>query len=131
MSNYRIEQIRLDDGTRLFIEVEDVVVEHRTQPDTALLDEEGFPVGAERTSRVSEHLDDALSSIEKHVRAFSSVVRRGFEASAPDEFTLEFQIGFKGTASPIPVVLSGEASGALKVTAKWKSNSQPQTKNAR
>ncbi|GEM_PF-3484939 len=34
------------------------------------------------------------------------------------EWTLELNIGFKGKANPVPVILSSE-SNAIKVTAKW------------
>ncbi|MCP4134935.1 MAG: hypothetical protein GY754_28430, partial [bacterium] len=35
------------------------------------------------------------------------------------EWTLELNIGFKGKANPVPVILSGESNAAIKVTAKW------------
>lgn len=130
MAKYQTRCIQIDENTPIFVEVEDVNVDLAEPGASGGLDEEGLPIGAERTSRVSEHIGDALDAIENHVRAFSGVVRRGFESAAPDEFTLEFQIGFKGTSSPIPVVLSGEASGALKVTAKWTSISRRPPKSA-
>ena len=48
------------------------------------------------------------------------VVRGAFAARQPEEWTVELNIGFKGTASLVPVLVSGEAHAIIKVTAKWK-----------
>ncbi len=50
----------------------------------------------------------------------AQTVQEGLREYQPDEWTLEINMGFKGKASPIPVILSGEAQGGIKVTAKWK-----------
>ena len=63
---------------------------------------------------------DALKALQQNIKTLSETVHKSFEANQPEEWTLEINIGFKGNVSPIPVILSGEASGAIKVTATWK-----------
>jgi hypothetical protein len=33
---------------------------------------------------------------------------------------MELSIGFKGEHQPVPVVVTGSATGSVKVTARWK-----------
>ncbi len=42
------------------------------------------------------------------------------EDMEPDEWSVEINIGMKGKATIIPVLVSGEGNGSIKVTAKWK-----------
>jgi hypothetical protein len=39
---------------------------------------------------------------------------------SPHEWAMEVSIGFKGETQPIPVIVTGSATGSVKVTAKWK-----------
>jgi hypothetical protein len=42
------------------------------------------------------------------------------KAANPDEWSVEMNIGFKGKATPIPYIASGELDGGIKITATWK-----------
>ncbi|MCI0653192.1 MAG: hypothetical protein L0Y39_01755 [Methylococcaceae bacterium] len=58
--------------------------------------------------------------MQRNIKALAETVHASFQANQPEEWSLESNIGFKGKTSPIPVILSGEASGAIKVTATWR-----------
>lgn len=76
--------------------------------------------GAQETSATDKVRDIAMA-ISETIRSASAVVHQAFIKNPPAEWTLEINIGFKGTLQIIPVLLSSSSEGALKVTAKWKS----------
>jgi hypothetical protein len=47
-------------------------------------------------------------------------VHASLKAANPDEWSVEMNIGFKGKATPIPYIASGELDGGIKITATWK-----------
>ena len=62
--------------------------------------------------------DDLSCGIENVCAA----VKKAMERTAPESCDVEFSLGFKAGAK-IPVLLSGEANAALKVTLRWKNKS--------
>ena len=62
----------------------------------------------------SEQLAHGISDI-------SAVIGKAMEKATPDTWSVEFNIGFKAGLK-VPVLLSGEANAALKVTLSWKSS---------
>lgn len=61
---------------------------------------------------------DALKAVQQTIQSLAETVYNGFQSHQPNEWTLELNIGFKGKTA-IPVIVSGEASAAIKLTAKW------------
>jgi hypothetical protein len=78
-----------------------------------------IPEGAEPTG-TKEFVFDTMGSLRSSIAAMASTAAAAFAESAPAEWSVEINIGFKGKSTPIPVILSGEANTSLKVIAKWK-----------
>jgi hypothetical protein len=78
------------------------------------------PEGAELTSKLGERLKDAAGIIEDTVAGVASATLKAFEQVAPDEFSIELGMTFKGEGSPIPVLVRVGAEASIKVTATWK-----------
>ncbi len=95
----KIKEIQLSDGSSIFVEME----------------EADLPEGVKETSGKA----DAMELLEDTLCVVAETVRDGIREAEPDEWTLELNIGFKGKANPVPVILSGESKAAIKVTAKW------------
>lgn len=109
-----IKDITLEDGTVILVEMEEADV-----PQPKQTEDLGLPEGAEPTD-AADKLVDTMKSVQGTLRGIFQVVHDAVKEQSPSEWGVELNIGFKGKTSPIPVVLSGEASAALKVHAKWK-----------
>lgn len=107
-----IKDVTLTDGTVILIEMEDADV-----PSSATADF-GQPPGTELTS-ATDKLVDTMKSLQGTLRGVLQVVHEAIKEKAPSEWGVELNIGFKGKTSPIPVIVSGEASASVKVHAKW------------
>jgi hypothetical protein len=59
------------------------------------------------------------SDIRRGIEAISSAVSMALENAAPETWTVELNLGFKAGLK-VPVLMSGEANAALKVTMNWK-----------
>ena len=114
--------LRLGNGF-LYVEMEEAEVpplpatENREEPSGAEF--EDTPGDAELIN-FQDDFNEAVGNLRSTIDALATDVARALENAAPTEWSLEFNIGFKGKASPIPVLLSGEGSAALKLTATWK-----------
>jgi hypothetical protein len=117
-----IKAIKIADNQYIYVEVDDSV-------DDAALPKSSSPAtqGGQSTTpdnftdcSVVDDAIDALKSLQRNIETLANTVYDSFQTHQPEEWSLEINIGFKGKTSPIPVILSGEASGAIKVTAKWK-----------
>jgi len=64
-------------------------------------------------------MQDTMSLLKGTLGSTANMVYEGVKECSPKEWSLELNIGFKGKASPVPVILSGESNVAIKVTAKW------------
>jgi hypothetical protein len=73
--------------------------------------------GFEKVS-MEDELQQAGDRVRQTIAALAGTVHGALEAAQPQEWSIEINIGFKGSAG-IPFVTSGEANGAVKVTAKW------------
>jgi hypothetical protein len=117
--------IALEEGQQLFIEVDDDLSEEDlrrlagTRAATASDRPADLPPGAEPTG-VKEDMRDALAQLRGNIRILANEVHQALQDHKPSEWSLEFSIGFKGKANPVPFILQGEANSALKVTATWK-----------
>jgi hypothetical protein len=108
----RIKPLTLDDGSKILVEVEQADV-----PPTAYAD--NLPAGAEPTG-MADKLDDAMAMMRSSIGAMARNVNESLADQSPEEWAMEVSIGFKGETQPIPVIVTGSATGSVKVTAKWK-----------
>jgi hypothetical protein len=117
--------IKLDDGQRLLIEVDEDISEEDKQRLAASKTASGtarpadLPPGAEPTG-MPEDITDALAQLRSNIQVLANQVHQALKDHKPQQWSLEFSIGFKGKANPLPFILQGEANSALKVTATWK-----------
>lgn len=107
--------IRLDNGRVIYVEMEQT---HVPVSDGNLLPSD-LPEGAEPTA-AGDKIIDALKALRENIQVMAEMVQESLRAHQPEEWSVEINIGFKGKTSPIPVILSGETQGGIKVTAKWK-----------
>ncbi|MCG6941129.1 MAG: hypothetical protein LJE69_07750 [Thiohalocapsa sp.] len=108
----RIKPLTLDDGSQILVEVE--------QADVSLAGPaDNLPTGAEPTG-LGGKLDDAMAMMRNSIGAMARNVHASLSDQSPDEWAMEVSIGFKGETQPIPVIVTGSATGSVKVTAKWK-----------
>lgn len=110
-----IKDITLGDGTVIFIEMEKANVPVPSSHEEDL----GLPEGATPTG-AAEKVVDTLKSLQGTLKGVFEAVHESVKGKSPSEWGVEINIGFKGTTSPIPVIVSGEASASIKVHAKWK-----------
>tara|TARA_B100000953_G_scaffold277113_1_gene251712 strand:+ start:2337 stop:2693 length:357 start_codon:yes stop_codon:yes gene_type:complete len=113
-----IKDITLNDGSVIFIEMEEVNQEALPQV-TRSEHPEDLPPGAELTSS-ADKVVDTLESLKGTLGTVFSTIRDSIKENAPDEWGVELNIGFKGKVNPIPIIVGAESNVALKIHAKWK-----------
>ena len=104
----RIKPLTLDNGTRILVEVEEAHLPNDTE-----------------SGDIGSRLDDAMMLLRDSISGMAqsvceSLAEGSSEGTVPEEWTMEISIGFKGEDRPIPVIVTGAATGSVKVTAKWK-----------
>jgi hypothetical protein len=109
-----IKEIRLDDGKVIFVEVEEVALPRIPVASGS----DDLPPGATPTGAI-DLITDSIHLLKDTLRGVFDVVHASLKDHAPDEWGAELNISFKGTTSPIPVIVSGESGAAIKVHAKW------------
>ena len=104
----------LIDGVLLSVEVDaaDVVL----VPASAGLVERG---GLAERGAVADKVRDVGQEMRSLLSAVTRPVREALEATQPDSWSVELNLGFKGEAG-IPCITKGEANGSIKVSASWK-----------
>ena len=80
-----------------------------------------LPADAILTSTSSDMVE-TFERMKDNISQITEQVKEALSAHQPEEWGVEFNIGFKAKGG-IPVIASGEANAALKVTAKWKKTS--------
>ena len=110
---HEIREIRLTDGRSIYVEVEPA----EFIPAGALAKD--APEGAELVG-YSAKIIDTVNALKNNIDSMVQTVHESLQAHQPSEWSLELNIGFKGKTSVIPVLLSGEGHGVMKVIAKWK-----------
>ena len=105
MTNRTIQPLQFG-GETIYIEVSDVNQERKPQGDEF-----------EKVSAIDK-VTDAGEQVHSTLKALSGTVLSALSDSKPNEWSMEINLGFKGKAG-IPFVTEGEATGAVKVTAKW------------
>lgn len=122
MATKTIKPIKLETGETIYVEVEEI---NDGNLDSALLNQfdskapTNLPPGAEYTSSI----DDVIIGgklLRETISGTAKTVLSGFQELQPDEWSVEINIAMKGKATIIPVLVSGEGEGSIKVTATWK-----------
>jgi hypothetical protein len=103
----RIKPLTLDDGTRILVEVEE-----------ARMPAADGGGGSGQGSGAMDQLRASIAGIARGVHDSLSADALG--GRPPKEWTMEVSIGFKGEDQPIPVIVTGAATGSIKITARWK-----------
>jgi hypothetical protein len=109
-----IQQIEIE-GQTIWVEMDDVAL--------------SAPAATRETSRfsntsvgsdVAQRAADTIKKVDlsSTLAAIVGPVRKALTDFQPDEVTVELSLGFKAEAGVF--VASGEASGQIKVSAKWK-----------
>lgn len=109
-----IRELKLAEGKSIFVEVEVVEVKLPTQ--TELSD---LPLGAEPTG-VLDTIGESMKIFKENIRNMAESVHESLKDLQPDKWTVEMNVGFKGTATPIPFIAGSEVKGGVKITVTWK-----------
>ena len=112
-----VKSITLANGRMIYVEMESAEIPNT--PKSSKPGPSDRPEGAEAIG-FKDDVIDAMEALKDNIQVLAETVYDSLQARQPEEWSLEVNIGFKGKTSPIPVILSGEASGSIKVTAKWK-----------
>lgn len=112
-----VKRIELANGHCIYVEMESAEIPH--EPKSSKTRPSDLPEGAEPVS-YKKDVVDAMQVLKDNIQGLAESVYDSLQESQPEEWSLEVNIGFKGKSSPIPIILSGEASGSIKVTATWK-----------
>lgn len=111
-----IQELHLQNGKSIFIEVqiaEDINL--RNSPS----DIDDLPPGAEPTG-FKDGFAFTMFLFRENIRNMAETVHEALKDMSPDEWGVEMNIGFKGTATPIPFIASGELESGVKVSVTWK-----------
>ncbi len=114
-----IREVALHDGTVIYIEMEQAYVPIAVASDEDL----GLPEGATPTG-AADKVIDTLKAMQITLKGVFEAVHDSVKERMPSEWGVELNIGFKGTTSPIPIIVSGEANASVKVHAKWKKSTE-------
>jgi len=115
----KVSAIATGDGRRIYVEVDEADIADALAAGSG--PPADLPEGAEPTG-ARERVIDAIAALRENIRTMAETVHESLAEHPPAEWSLELSIGFKGKASPVPVILSGETQGSIKVIAKWKRN---------
>ncbi|RTL36854.1 MAG: hypothetical protein EKK53_22390 [Burkholderiales bacterium] len=100
----------LIDGATLWVEVDDEAVPLAAPQGGGGLVERGAV--ADRVRNMGDDIRGMLASVTRPVKD-------ALEATKPEEWSIELNLGFKGEAG-IPCLTKGEANGSVKISVKWK-----------
>ena len=104
-------------GQTVWVEVTDVVAE-RTRAVTTKTAKTSRAAKTAKTSAGELAGDLTKVDIARTLSALVGPIREGLKAIAPDEVSVELNLGLKGEVGVF--VAKSEGSASLKITAKWK-----------
>jgi hypothetical protein len=116
-----IRELQLENGESIFIEV-DIDDTLRLPAFRQGQEIEDLPPGAEPTG-VKDNFAWTMLMLRSNIRNISKGIHGAVNDLSPSEWSVEFNIGFKGTATslvPIPYIASSELEGGVKVSLTWK-----------
>lgn len=123
MATKTIKSIKLETGETIYVEVEEI---NDATLDTTRLNQSDskaptdLPSGAEYTSTSIDDVIIGGKLLRETISGTAKTVLSGFQELQPDEWSVEINIAMKGKATIIPVLVSGEGKGSIKITATWK-----------
>ena len=118
----KIEIIKLENGQRMLVEVLDIKLPNDIKK--RLVNEstiEDLPDDAEAIS-VIDDMKMGMNLLKDDLKNIATSVKDAFKENQPNEFSVEVNFGFVGKGA-IPLIVSGETKGSIKVKATWKKSS--------
>lgn len=76
--------------------------------------------GAPQSAAYSQVVDIPSEEIRRGIESVCNILVSALEKVTPESYSVEFNLGFKAGVK-VPVLVSSEASAALKITLNWKS----------
>lgn len=110
--------LNIADEEVVFIEIEDSEIDETIKIKKKLND---VPEGAEYVSNNSNK-NNIMENLKKGIETFSEGIYSSLKKANPDEASIEFSLAIKGKINPIPVIVSSSTESTIKVTLKWKKN---------
>lgn len=108
-------------GHQLTVEFEDESALDKQLERTLPVPEGGKPAGfTEALRKAGELTEDAGTALKAMITAVAQTTSDALLATDADEWSVELNIGFGGKVSPIPTIVSGEATASIKIQARWK-----------
>ncbi len=111
-------------GKLVLIEVDDTIeiILSESQENGIEDDFDGYDMVSKDDPNYFEKLKDKVADMSDLVSSVVGSVDKGMGAVKPDEWSIEFTVGYKAEKElKIPFISGkGEASGGIKITAKWK-----------
>ena len=68
---------------------------------------------------------DTLTSLKRGIGALGAAFKSVLAEAEPTEMSVELNVGLKGTANLVPILLNGSGEGSIKIVMKWKQVSGP------
>lgn len=108
-------------GKMVLIEVEDIEIILPGSQENDEDDFAGYDLVSKDDPGYFEKLKDKVADMSDLVSSVVGSVDKGMGAVKPDEWSIEFTVGYKVEKElKIPFISGkGEASGGIKITAKW------------
>ena len=115
-----IDVIKLDNGQSMLVEVLDVElpkeIKNKMSFESTFSD---LPEGAEPIG-VMDDMKIGMELLKDDLKNIVATVKDAFIENQPNEFSVEMNFGFVGKGSVIPLLVSTEAKGGIKIKATWK-----------
>jgi len=116
----KIDVIELENGETMLIEVLDAElpqnIKNKIYKGSTVVD---LPEGAEVIGVVDD-IKLSMNLLKDDLKNISTLVKDAFKENQPNEFSVEVNFSFVGKGA-IPLIVSGETKGSIKVKAIWKS----------
>jgi len=116
----KIDVIKLDNGQNILVEVLDIElpndIKNKINLESSFSD---LPEGAELIG-VMDDMKMGMELLKHDLKNIVTTVKDAFVENQPDEFSVELNFGFIGKGSVIPLLVSTEAKGGIKIKATWK-----------
>ena len=119
----KIDVIKLDNGQSVLVEVLDMElpsdIKNKMNLESNFSD---LPEGAEPIG-IMDDMKMGMELLKNDLKNIATTVKDAFAENQPDEFSVEMNFGFVGKGSVIPLLVSTEAKGGIKIKATWKKGS--------
>lgn len=112
-----IQPFELENGQTIYVDIEE------TEQDIPLPQSKNLPSDLPPNATPTGIIDDTIIGGKLLKETISNTAESVYDSLKdlnPDEWSVEINVGFKGKATIIPILVSGEGNGSIKVTATWK-----------